>query len=193
MTSQNINSLRLAMEEPWYKEYWTFLMVPGLATLACYFIPLFHGEQGMNIMAILPLTAAFSYGHTLSPRKPYYEKSWKKILVYHEFILASVKRALLFAVPTGLIAWIAEISLKDGLKELAMIFEAATWGLAVGILLYSLISYSEETIKLKKVNQLEYQANLRNLWKWIVLPTIAFLSLTIAKSYLLLELVKGRP
>lgn len=181
------------MEELCYKEYWTFLMVPALATLACYFIPLFQGEQGMNIMTILPLTAASSYGHTLSPRKPYYEKAWKKILVYHEFVLASVKRALLFAVPTGLVAWLTEISLKESLKELAMFFEAATWGLAVVILLSSLISYSEETIKLKKVNQLEYQSNLRNLSKWIVLPNIAFLSLMIAKGYLFLELVKPRP
>ena len=113
--------------------------------------------------------------------------------MYHEFVLASVKRALLFAVPTGLVAWLTEISLKESLKELAMFFEAATWGLAVVILLSSLISYSEETIKLKKVNQLEYQSNLRNLSKWIVLPNIAFLSLMIAKGYLFLELVKPRP
>jgi len=35
MTSQNIGSLQLAMKKPWYKEYWTFLMLPALSTATC--------------------------------------------------------------------------------------------------------------------------------------------------------------
>lgn len=57
---------------------------------------------------------------------------------YHDFVLASAKRALLFSAPTGLIAWATTIFLKGRAKELAMFFETATWGLTVGIFIYCL-------------------------------------------------------
>jgi hypothetical protein len=193
MDSANAMNLKLAMEEPWYKEYWTFLMVPVLTTAACCFIPLFNGEQGMNSMAMLPLTAACSYGHTLSPRRPYYEKSWGKIMAYHEFILASAKRALLFAVPPGVLAWILALFLNGKSKELTMFFEAATWGIATGIFICSLISYIEETFKLKKKDHKSYIKNLNILFKWIVPPTIIFSALLVSKIYILIDILHGRP
>jgi len=193
MDSVDTMNLRLAMEEPWYKEYWTFVMVPALATAACCFIPLFRGEQGMNSMAALPLTAAFSYGHTLSPRKAYYDKSWKKTMEYHDFVLANAKRALLFSAPTGLIAWATTIFLQGRAKEMAMFFETTTWGLTVGIFMYCLMTYIPETLKLRKTDAKASKANIKNLWKWMIPSTTAFSLLAFSKIYFLLELVKGRP
>ena len=152
MNSQDTTSLNLAMKEPWYKEYWTFVMMPVLATVACYFIPLFRCEQGLAYLSILPLMTAFSYSHIISPRKPYYEKDWKQVMTYHDFIISSVKRTLIFTAPTGLIAWIISRVLNGYPKELAMFFETAIFGLAAGILVFSFLSSSAETFKLKKHN-----------------------------------------
>jgi hypothetical protein len=119
MNSQDALSLKLAMEEPWYKEYSTFLMIPALSTLACCFIPIFHCEQGLSSMTMVPLTGAFSYGHTLSPRKPYYER-WQKVMDYPTFVLANVKKNLSFAIPPGVVAWITSLFLSGYPKELAL-------------------------------------------------------------------------
>ncbi len=180
------------MEQPWYKEYSTFLMIPALATLSCYFIPAFHCEQGLTFLAMAPLTGAFSYGHTLSPRKPYYEK-WQKLMDYPAFILASVKKNLSFAIPAGAAAWIASVLLNGYPKELAIFFETAVWGLSAGIYLCALITYTEETFKLRKANGEGYKIKLAILWKWIVPPAVTFSLLVVAKSYLLLDIIRGRP
>jgi len=193
MNFQPALSLKLAMGEPWHKEYWTFLMIPLLSTAACYFIPLFHSAEGMSYMATLPLTAAFSYGHTLSPRRVYYEKRWEKIMEYHDFVLASAKKILLFAAPTGLLAWGAILFLRGYPKELAMFFETATWGLAASIFIGVFICYTEEISKLKKVNQDIYRVNLKNLWKWIIPPLAVLTLLGVSKIYILLDLLNGRP
>lgn len=190
-THDTIN-LKLAMEEPWYKELLTFLMVPALATIACCFIPFFRGEQEMNFMAMLPLAAVFSYGHTLSPRKPYYEKSWKKVMAYHEFVLANMKRVFLFAAPAGLLAWAISAFLIERSKELAMFFETAIWGLAAGIFVCGLVYYVEETVKLRKTDQKTYRANVKHLWKWVIPPTIAFGLLAFSKIYMIFELLGER-
>ncbi len=180
------------MQESWYKEYWTFLIVPVLATAACCFIPLFRGEQGMNSMAILPLTTAFSYGHTLAPSRTSYENSWEKLMDYPSFVLASVKRTLLFAIPTALTGWIASLFWNGYLKELATFFEIAAWGLMSGICLYGLVTYTEETYKLRKSNKEEFKAKMANLWKWIIPPAVGSLLLAISKGCLLFDTLKGR-
>lgn len=187
MGSQNTMKLKFAMEEPWYKEYWTFLMIPLLATAACYFIPIFQGGHGMNSMIILPLTAVFSYGHTLSPRHPYYENGWKEIMTYHEFILANLKRVFVFATPIGILAWIISIFLSGYPKELAMFFETTIWELAAGIFICALVSYAEEIYKLRKTDKAAYKGNLKHLWKWIVPSTFVFILLAISKAYILLD------
>lgn len=192
MNSQNALSLKFAMEEPWYKAYGTFLMIPALSTLACCFIPVFHCGQGLTYLAMAPLTGAFSYGHTLSPRKPYYEK-WQKLMDYPAFVLASVKKNLSFAIPAGVAAWITSLFLSGYPKELAMFFETAVWGLSTGICLCALITYAEETFKLRKTSGEGYKIKIANLWRWIVPPTIAFSLLVVAKSYLLLDIIKNRP
>ena len=192
MSSQDTLSLKFAMEEPWYKEYGTFLMIPALSTLACCFIPIFHCEQGLSYMAMVPLTGAFSYGHTLSPRKPYYEK-WQQLMDYPTFVLASVKKNLSFAIPAGVAAWIASLFLNGYPKELAMFFETAVWGLSSGICLCALITYAEETFKLRKTDGEGYRIRLATLWRWIVPPAVAFSLVVVAKSYLLLEIIRGRP
>lgn len=180
------------MEEPWYKEYGTFLMIPALSTLACCFIPVFHCEQGLTHLAMVPLAGAFSYGHTLSPRKPYHER-WQKLMDYPTFVLASVKKNLSFAIPAGFAAWIASWLLNGYPKELAMFFETAVWGLSSGISLCALMTYVGETFKLRKTNEEEYRTKLATLWKWVVPPAIAFSLLVVAKSYLLLDILRERP
>jgi hypothetical protein len=192
VSPQDALSLKFAIEEPWHKEYGTFLMIPALSTLACCFIPVFHCEQGLTYLAMAPLTGAFSYGHTLSPRKPYYEK-WQKLMDYPAFVLASVKKNLSFAVPAGVLAWVVSMFLSGYPKELAMFFEAAVWGLSAGICLYALIAYAEETFKLRKIGGEGYRIKLANLWRWIVPPVIAFSLLVVAKSYVLLDIIRGRP
>jgi hypothetical protein len=192
MASQDALSLKFALEGPWHKEYGTFLMVPAFATLACCFIPIFHCEQGLSYMAIVPLTGAFSYGHTLSPRKPSYERR-QTFMDYPAFVLASAKKTLSFAIPTGLAGWITSLFLNGYPKELAIFFETAVWGLASGICLCALMIYAEETFKLRKTDEAGYRIRLTNFWKWIVPPAIAFSLLVVAKSYFLLEIVKGRP
>ena len=192
MAFQDALSLKLAMENPWHKECGTFLMVPVLATLSCCFIPIFHCEQGLSYMAIVPLTGAFSYGHTLSPRKPYYER-WQKLMDYAAFVLASVKKTLSFAIPAGLAGWVTSLFLNGYPRELASFFEIAVWGLASGICLCALITYAEETFKSRKVDEERYRVKLTNLWKWIVPPAVVFSLLVVAKSYFLLEIVRGRP
>jgi len=191
MSSQDTLSLKFAMEEPWYKEYGTFLMVPAFSTLACIFIPIFHCEQGLSHMAILPLTSAFSFGHTLSPRKPYYEK-WQKFMDYPAFVLASVKKNLAFTIPAGIAASIASLFFNGYPKELAIFFETAVWGLSSGVCLCALMTYREETLKLRKTDKEGYKVKLTNLWRWIVPPAVVFSLLAVAKSYLLLQITRGR-
>lgn len=191
MHSQDTLSLKWAMKGPWYKECGTFLMVPAFAILACYLIPIFHCEQGLSPMAMIALTVTFSYGHTFSPRKPQYEK-WQPFMNYPAFILASVKKNLSFAISTGLTAWITTLCFSGYPKELALLFEAAVWWLASGICFCALLTYAGETFKLRKIGGENYRMQLANLQKWIALPTIVFLLLAIAKSYLLFEMVQGR-
>lgn len=194
MGSQHAISIKLAMEEPWYKEYGTFLAIPAFAILACCLIPIFHCEQGLSSMGMVPVMGAFSYGHAFAPRKAYYEKSCLyKLMDYPSFVLGSVKRTLLFAIPTGLAGWAASLFLNGYPKELAKIFEIAAWGLMSGICLYALMAYAEETYKLQNVNKVGYKAKMINLWKWIVPPAVASSLLVISKGYLLFEIIKGRP
>ena len=47
--------------------------------------------------------------------------------------------------------------------------------------------------KLKKNKQEHYKTNLIKLWKWIIPPTIVFSLLLVAKSYIFLDLIRGRP
>lgn len=191
METQNTINLKLAMKESWQKEYSTFLLVPLLATSAYCFISLFWGEQSMNSMTLFPIYAAYFYGYIFSPRRPY-EESWRKIMEYNDFILANTKRVLLFGAPTGLVAWITTILLKGYPKELAMFFETAIWGFSFGIFVGSLIAYVEETSKLKKINLERYELNLRNLWKWIIPPSLVLTLLAVSKTFLLLNLLQGR-
>ena len=193
MASQRALSLKLAMEEPGYKEYGTFLAIPAFATLACGLIPIFHCEQGLSSIGIVPLMGAFSYGHAFAPRKAYYEKSLHKLMNYPSFILGSVKKTLLFAIPTGLAGWVTSLFLNGYPKELAKIFEIATWGLMSGICLYALMAYADETYKHRNVNKVGDKAKMVNLWKWIVPPAVASSLLVIFKGYLLFEIIKGRP
>ena len=192
MAPQDTMSLNLAMNTPWYKEYWTFLMIPLFSTVACYFIPLFHCEQGLAYMSILPLMTAFSYAHLISPRRPYYEKDWKQVMTYRDFILANVKKTIIFAAPTCLLAWTTALFLNGFPKELAMFFETATWGLASGICIFSLFAYIDETFKLRKTNPESSKASLSKLWRWIVLPTLAFALLGISRGCIILNLLTGR-
>lgn len=191
MSSQDTLSLKFALEAPWYKEYGTFLMIPVLSTLACYFVPILHCEQGLSYAAMLPLVGAFSYGHLLSPRKPYYEK-WQKLMDYPTFVLASVKKTVFFAIPAGVVAWIVALFLNGYPKELALFFETAVWGLSSGIFLYAFIPYVKETLTLRKTDREGYKSRLTTLWRWIVPPTIAFLLLAGTRSYQLLDIVIGR-
>lgn len=184
-------SLKLAMEELWYKECWNFLRAPVLATVVCYCIPLFRCEQGMNHSSILLLSMCFSFVLTLAPRRQYYESRWKKIMEYHEFVLACAKRTLLFAVPSGIISRIATYFMQGYPKELAMFFETAIWGLAAGIFTYVLVAYADEA-KMSKGKGDSYKVILSNLWKWIIPSTVAFLLLMMTKTYILMELLKGR-
>jgi hypothetical protein len=144
-------------------------------------------------MAILPLITACSYGHVLSPRIQYYEKTWKQIMGYHDFILGSVKRVLLFALPTVCITRMSCLLLQGYAKELALFFEAATYGLISGIFLYALLAYTDENFKLKKVDQASYKKNLGILWTWIIPPMIGFSLILLSKTYILLALLRGRP
>ena len=132
---------------------------------------------------------ALSYGQILAPRKTEYEKAWKQTMEYHDFVLANVKKALLFLAPTGLIAWETTLFLKGHAREIAMFFETATWSLAIGISLYSLMTYVSENSKLQKTDVKTYQANTKNLWKWIIPSTMVILLLNTFKTYALLQLV----
>jgi len=192
INSQETLSLKFAMELPWYKEYGTFLMIPALSTLACCFIPFFHCEQGLSYMAIIPLIGTFSYGNILAPRKAAYEKSWQKFMDYPTFVLASVKKTLSFAIPTGVASWITSLVLSGYPKELAMFFEAAVWGLSSGLCLYAFITYTEEAYKLRKANKEEFKAKMINLWKWIIPPIIVFALLLVSKIYIFWDLTRGR-
>jgi hypothetical protein len=48
---------------------------------------------------------------------------------------------------------------------------------------------SQNTFNLKRAKEKAQT----NLWKWIVPPAVAFSLLVVAKSYLLLEIIKERP
>lgn len=122
MDSQDALNLKLAMDEPWYKEYRIFLMIPAFATLACCFLPVFHCEEGLSHLAIAPLVGAFSYGHTLAPRKAYYDKGWQKLIDYPSFVLGTVKKILLFAIPTGLTAWVISLLYEWISKGVSFVF-----------------------------------------------------------------------
>jgi hypothetical protein len=185
-------NLKLAMEEPWYKEYWTFLMIPFLSTVACYFIPLFRCEEGLSYMSVLPLTAAFSYGHTLSPRKPYYEKSWKKLMDYSSFIEASLKRVLIFSIPTGLGIWGLSLFLKGYTKELSMVFEASVWGLSTAICLAASFFYIDELRSVKKQNVEKYKNGMNFVKKLIIPSAIGLASIAFLKNYTLLQILFKR-
>lgn len=191
MHSQKSLNLKLAIDESWYEEYGTFLMLPVLATLSCYLIPVFHNEQGLTYLSMIPFTGTLSYGHTLSPRRSYYEK-WKKLIDYPTFILASVKKILCFAIPTVFLSLKTSFYLSGYPQELAIFFETIVLGLSATICLSALITYTEEIFKIRKLGGEKYKTHLTNLWKWIIPSVLGFSFLVWAKSLLLLEIIKER-
>ncbi len=185
---QSALKLRFAMEEAWYKELIRFVMVPLIIMFICCFIPVFKNKHGLSHLVIIPLSGLFSYSHALSPRKAYFEKSWKEVMDFPAFVLASGKKAFLFAIPAGLVGWVASLFLEGLSIDLALLFETCVWGLGAGIFLYALSAYVKLTFKLKKIDR----KCLAYLWKWIV-PTAGVLTLLlVSKSIYLIQMIEKR-